>query len=513
MRSFPSILIAGLIALFALSCKNGPSDLALLNRCESIAYSQPERAISILDSIQFPEDFGKDARYRYLLQLTQLRHQTSRNVTEDLQLQEATSYYTKKEIWDYVALSEYCLGVILMEKDSLDMAGAKLYSALRFVEISENDALKGMVLLEIGQLQLQQSKWPQADASLQKAIMYFERTADREHSAEALSSLAEIHEQIGNFDQAKRYRLNALNQCTKPELTAKCYLELSQLSYIQNQKDSVNKYAELLQQSMSIVSNPAIRSNSWQFLIEWYQESGRTQDLNTAKAAFNDVFTDLVLGNEAKSLLSETSKLDQVRKLYNARLQSGRIWMNGVIILSMLIILIILIRNRSHRKALLEAESRIDTLQNLANEFERKEDSLRQLALRHFDILKKVALLDGMMKEQKSGQEKKMLTLFNQAVYENNSGFDWDTFFKSLNLLKNGIPQKVRQQYPTLTETEYRILILSFTGLSNKETSIILNLSTNTINSHRSSIRRKLNMPEYGDLEEFVTNQILNKQA
>lgn len=513
MRQFLNLLIAGFAVLFAHACKNGPSDFALLHRCESFAFAQPERAISILDSIQFPEDFSKDARYRYLLQLTQLRHQTGRNVANDLQIPEATTFFTAKENWDHAALSEYCLGVILMEKSTYELASTKLQAALRFAEIGENTPLKGLIHLKIGQLQLFQSKWAQADASLQKAITYFERTADREHSAEALSSLAEIHEQIGNFDQAKRYRLNALNKSIKPERITKCYLDLSQLSYIQDQKDSVNKYTELLRQSISNVSNPEIQSNSWQFLMNWYQESGRTQDENTAKEAFNNVFTDLVMGNEAKALLSETAKLEQVRKRYNDRIQSGKFWMNIIIILSMLIILIILLRNRKHRKALVEAESKIDTLQNLADEFERKEDSLRQLALKHFDILKKVALLDGMMKDQKGSQEKKMLTLFNQAVYENNAGFDWDTFFKSLNLLKDGIPQKVRQQYPHLTETEYRILILSFTGLSNKETSIILNLSTNTINSHRSSIRRKLNMPEYGDLEEFVTNQILSKQG
>lgn len=513
MRHLLHLLIACLLALFANSCNKGPSDLALLNRCESIAYSQPERAITILDSIQFPEDFGKDARYRYLLQLTQLRHQTGRKVAEDQQLPEATSYFTRKKNWDITALSEYCLGVILMEKNTLDLASSKLNAALRYVEIGENDALKGIILLEIGQLQLQQSQLPQADASLQKAILFFKHTGDMEHEAEALSSLAEIHEQIGNFDHAKRYWLNALNKSIKPEMIAKCNLDLSQLSYIQDQKDSVDRYADLLRQSISKVSNPEIQINSWQFLIDWYQESGKTKDENTAKTAFNHVFADFVMGNEAKSLQSETAKLEQVRNRYNARIHSGKNWMNGIIFLFMLIILLMLLRDRKNRKALLEAESKMIILQNLADEFERKEDSLRQLALRHFDILKKVALLDGMMKEQKNGQEKKMLTLFNQAVYENNSGFDWDTFFKSLNLLKDGIPQKVRLQYPHLTETEYRILILSFTGLSNKETSIILNLSTNTINSHRSSIRRKLNMPEYGDLEEFVTNQILNKQA
>jgi DNA-binding CsgD family transcriptional regulator len=174
----------------------------------------------------------------------------------------------------------------------------------------------------------------------------------------------------------------------------------------------------------------------------------------------------------------------------------------------MMFILFVLIRNKRQRVALQEAESKIETLQTLAMEFDRKEDNLRQLALKHFDILKKVALLDGMMNDLKTGQEKKIKTLFNQAVYENNTSFDWDTFFKALNPLKNGIPEKVRDFYPQLTETEYRILILSFTGLSNKETSIILNLSTNTINSLRTSIRRKLQVPEYGDLEEFVTNQL-----
>jgi len=176
----------------------------------------------------------------------------------------------------------------------------------------------------------------------------------------------------------------------------------------------------------------------------------------------------------------------------------------------MLIIILVLLQNKRHRKVIQDAESKIVTLQNLGTEFKRKEDNLRQLALKHFDILKKVALLDGMMKDLKTGQEKKIMTLFNQAVYENNPGFDWDTFFKSLNQLKNGIPEKVSLHYPQLTETEYRILILSFTGLSNKETSIILNLSTNTINSLRTSVRRKLQVPEYGDLEEFVTTQIKN---
>ena len=498
------------MALFALSCKKDSSDLALLQRCESVAYTQPELSMSILDSIRFPEDFSKEARYRYLLRITQLRHQSGKDVADDLQVPEATTYFTNKENWEYATLSEYCQGSILMNKEQFDQAGLRFQSALRLVDNEVNNSLKGLILLNMGQLQMKQSEFPKADRSIQLAMICFQLSGNLEQEAEALLSLGEIHEQIGDYSLAKQYRLDALSCSDKPEGSAKSYLELSQLSYIQDQKDSVNHYADLLRQTLSKVNDPVIRSNSWQFLIIWYQESGKTQDASFSKAQFNNVLKEMVSGKDARSLLNETAKLEQIRRSYSARLQARSIWMNSIIILSMLIIILVLLQNKRHRKVIQDAESKIVTLQNLGTEFKRKEDNLRQLALKHFDILKKVALLDGMMKDLKTGQEKKIMTLFNQAVYENNPGFDWDTFFKSLNQLKNGIPEKVRLHYPQLTETEYRILILSFTGLSNKETSIILNLSTNTINSLRTSVRRKLQIPEYGDLEEFVNSQIKN---
>jgi DNA-binding CsgD family transcriptional regulator/tetratricopeptide (TPR) repeat protein len=508
MRQLRNLLFAGLTALLALSCKHGTSDLALLQRCESVAYSQPVLALNILDSIQFPEDFSKDARYRYLLRNTQLHHQTGQNVANDLQVPDATTYFTNKTNWEYAALSEYCLGTILMDQAKLNQAMTNFQAALQHVEKVESSSLKGLILLNIGRLQIQQSKLPQADQNIRQALSSFRFAGNKKQEVESLLALGEIHEQIGAFDQSKLYRLQAMGCSKEPVTSAKCYLTLCQLSYIQDQKDSVDQYAGLLRGVLSKVNDPVVQSESWQFLMNWYRETGRNDEANLAKVQFDQVLKGLVSGSNVRHLLNETAKLEQVRSLYGARLKFGRFWMNGIIVLFMCIILVVLIRNNRHRKALHEAEFIIETLQNMASEFERKENNLRQLALKHFDILKKVALLDGMMKDLKTGQEKKIMTLFNQAVYENNPGFDWDTFFRSLNHLKNGIPEKVRRHYPQLTETEYRILILSFTGLSNKETSIILNLSTNTINSLRTSVRRKLQVPEYGDLEEFVTSQI-----
>jgi DNA-binding CsgD family transcriptional regulator/tetratricopeptide (TPR) repeat protein len=462
----------------------------------------------MLDSINFPEAFDKEHRYRFLLRQVLLRHQIGGNSTEVLLSPDATSYFIRKEQWENAALSEYAQAICWMKKKQYKRAVLFFKNALTIAQREEKPSLNGLILLETGTLYLKQNEWALADATLQRARANVLLSGNSTQEADALLKLGSVREQIGDYEAARTFRREALNKASRSEEIANCRLALCQLYYILDQKDSLIIESQKLRQVLSEVEDPSIRSDCWQFLAQCYQESGQLSDARLANAQLNVVLSDVISGQNDHHYLNETAKLDRIRALYSDKMRSRKTIMNSMIVLSMLIILYVLIRNKRQRIALQEAESRIQTLQTLAMEFDRKEDNLRQLALKHFDILKKVALLDGMMNELKTSQEKKIHALFNQAVYENNVGFDWDTFFGSLNQLKEGIPERVRQAYPQLTETEYRVLILSFTGLTNKETSIILNLSTNTINSLRSSIRKKLQVPEYGDLEEFVTTQL-----
>lgn len=513
MRHLHIYLLIGLLVLLLGSCFDNSSDMALLQRCESISYNQPSLALKTLDSINFPETFDTEQRNRYLLRQIQVRHQVGVLLTSELSVPQVTAYFERKGDWEHAALSEYVQGLLWMEKEQFIRATPFYKNALKYAELDGNPSLIGMLLLEAGRLQLKRSDWAMADESLQRAQLYFRRIGNATQEVEVLLMLGAVREQIGDFETARTFRHKALARTFEPIDRAKCHLALCELDYMLDQKDSLNVEADKLCLVLTKVEDPAIRRSGWQFLAQWYQESDNSQKARNAKVQLDLVFKEMLSGEAVRSLLNETSKLNRIRSLYNDRLSARKAWMNGLILMIVFIILYVLYRNKRHRSALRDAESKIETLQTLAMEFDRKENNLRQLALKHFDILKKVALLDGMMNDLKTGQEKRIHALFNQAVYENNSGFDWDTFFKSLNQLKDGIPEKVRSFYPQLTETEYRILILSFTGLSNKETSIILNLSTNTINSLRTSIRRKLQVPEYGDLEEFVTNQLngLNK--
>lgn len=510
MRSTVTFLLAVLSVLLISSCTDDSRDKALLQRCESVSYDQPRLALAMLDSINFPEAFDKELRYRFLLRQAQLRHSIGERSTEVLLSPDASSYFKRKEQWENAALSDFVQAVHWMDKKQFKRAALFLKNALDIAQREENPSLNGLILLETGTLYLKQNEWALADATLQRARANVLLSGNSTQEADALLKLGSVREQIGDFEASRTFRREALTKASRPEEVANCRLSLCQLYYILDQKDSLNTESQKLRQVLSKVEDPAVRNEGWQFLAQWYQESGRESDARFANAQLNEVLSELISGQNSSRYLNETVKLDRIRTLYSDKIRTRKMLMNGLIVLSMLIILYVLYRNKRHRKALEEAESKIRTLQTMAMEFDRKEDNLRQLALKHFDILKKVAVLDGMMNDLKTAPEKKIKTLFNQAVYENNASFDWDTFFKALNPLKNGIPEKIRDFYPQLTETEYRVLILSFTGLSNKESSIILNLSTNTINSLRSSVRKKLQVPEYGDLEDFVTRQLRN---
>lgn len=466
--------------------------------------------MAMLDSINFPESFDKELRYHYLLRQIQIRYEVGELPSELLVGPEATTYFARMEAWEYAALSDYTQGLVWMGKGRLNRSLTLFRNALNFAERDSNLSLNGLILLETGKLYLKQSQWTLAEANLRRARATFQLLGNSMKEEEAILALGSVQEQLHDYESARRYRWEAVIRASRPEDVANGKLALCQLYYVLDQKDSLNVLVPELHRSLSEIGDPAVRSDGWQFLVQWYQESGKVQEASDAKVQLNEVFNELISGKDSRRYLNDSSKLDRIRDLYGDQMRSRKMFMNGLIVLSMLIILFILYRNKRHRKALEEAESKIQTLQTMAMEFDRKEDNLRQLALKHFDILKKVAVLDGMMNDLKTAPEKKIKTLFNQAVYENNASFDWDTFFKALNPLKNGIPEKIRDFYPQLTETEYRVLILSFTGLSNKESSIILNLSTNTINSLRSSVRKKLHVPEYGDLEEFVTKQLSN---
>jgi len=541
-----SVLLVGWV-----SCKHDSYDSKLLTRAESLAIRQPVVAMATLDSIQFPELLGKNKYLKYLIRMTQVRFLMGQNVSEDSLILDASTYFKQAKDWQYSSLADFRSACIYADLKKPDQAILYLKSAAYLADKTGNPALQGMISMRLGDHWIECSEFKEAIKNLHATIGFYHRAGmeypssakaytqlakafsmienrdsalfygyqacelakkhkDVEGEALAMQGIGDLEWHSGHYDQAEKAYLKALAVSGSPVNKVRSFVNLAILNYEQEKSGPVKNYVHQLESNINLVRDPYLLVSTYQFLKEWYKEVGDQKKAAEADNHFNTFLTDIISEKKATLDWKESNKIVHLRQSYLDSRMSGqmRTWALVFSCLILLVIVLLILRqNRRHRAALLEAKSNITTLQSMASDYQEKEDNLRQLALKHFNVLKRVALLDGMMKDLKSGQEQKIYNLFNQAVYENKLGFDWDTFFQSINQLKNGMPEKVRKNYPQLTETEYRILILSFTGLSNKETSIILNLSVNTINSLRTSIRRKLNVPEYGDLEIFVTNQ------
>ena len=70
-----------------------------------------------------------------------------------------------------------------------------------------------------------------------------------------------------------------------------------------------------------------------------------------------------------------------------------------------------------------------------------------------------------------------------------------------------GLAEAIRQKYPVLSDTEYKVGIMALTPFSSQETADILGKSINTINKARTSIRKKLNIEEKDSIEEKLKTE------
>lgn len=82
---------------------------------------------------------------------------------------------------------------------------------------------------------------------------------------------------------------------------------------------------------------------------------------------------------------------------------------------------------------------------------------------------------------------------------------DWETFEHQFDQVHRDFLKKLAASYPTLTPTELKLAILIKLELSTKAIASLLCLSARTVENHRQSIRRKLELHSADNLVSFFT--------
>ena len=159
-------------------------------------------------------------------------------------------------------------------------------------------------------------------------------------------------------------------------------------------------------------------------------------------------------------------------------------------------------------------EERIEALQKMVDEYRATpmrdpgttdSSAIRGAMLKQLGIIKMVA-------ETPTEQNREMLRKISAIDGETNGELvDWGKVFEMIDSLYSGFYSKLHRQYgEQLTPKEEQIIVLMVAGFSTKEISVITGQTTSTIYVRKSSIRKKLGVPEKEDIVEFLINRAKN---
>lgn len=171
-----------------------------------------------------------------------------------------------------------------------------------------------------------------------------------------------------------------------------------------------------------------------------------------------------------------------------------------------------IIRTRRQRER--DKEERIEALQKMVDEYKSApaqetekagSSALRGIMLKQLGIIKMVA-------ETPTEQNREMLRKISSIDGETNGELvDWGKVFELIDNLYSGFYSRLRQQYgDLLSQKEEQIIVLMVAGFSTKEISVITGQTTSTIYVRKSSIRKKLGVPEKDDIVAFLRHRSID---
>lgn len=169
---------------------------------------------------------------------------------------------------------------------------------------------------------------------------------------------------------------------------------------------------------------------------------------------------------------------------------------------------------RTRRQHERDKEERIEALQKMVDEYKSApaqetekagSSALRGIMLKQLGIIKMVA-------ETPTEQNREMLRKISSIDGETNGELvDWGKVFELIDNLYSGFYSKLRRQYGNLlSQKEEQIIVLMVAGFSTKEISVITGQTTSTIYVRKSSIRKKLGVPEKDDIVAFLRHRSID---
>ena len=528
-----------LLFLAFFSCSRHTDVKEIIAQADNIVEQQPDSALKLLNTVLFPEDLDKATRNKYYLLLLQARDKSDQDITSDTVIFDVKKYFIQQKDYPNAALAAYYCGRVLYEQEVSEAAVEAYLEAMEWAGHTDKDNLKGLIQGNLGTIYRKHFLFEQAIAMCKNAVGWYDKANNDKNKISALmiigncflldekidsafcyydkslkladekqiphlqsnvrQSMGVAYREIKNYEQAKKLFYEAFSFQTDSIEQARLLLNVVQI-YVQEDKiDSAKFYFDQVQ-SLS-VNDPRLIRTSFRLMSKLEEKNQRYQEALEYHQEYYR-YTTIVFDSEKNNKLLEIQEKYDFEKLKNERIQSKInhqrtiIVFSGILLLLGVFFIFYYIRSLQNKKLLLETEQKISDLRKIAEKSSTKEKSVQNILLQHFNILKKVALIEREITDTEREKGRLLLKKFNKIVYEQDT-LDWNKLHQTMNNLQDGLYEKVRETYPELTEVEFRILCLTCEKMNDASIAILLNTSVKVIRNTRTVIRKKLEFPEY----------------
>lgn len=206
------------------------------------------------------------------------------------------------------------------------------------------------------------------------------------------------------------------------------------------------------------------------------------------------------------------SAYDLSRQKYELTISHQRLWLILSIIILFAVITISFVTYASHkrRQRLIDAEEKIETLEQLVKSAQNiasddKQGLLKKLLLQHLGIIKTFA-------ESPTSQNQEALRKISSVGSPDSNGdclIKWTDLYPIINELYDNFHKKLISEYPDLfSEREINILCLIQAGFSTKEIGVLVEQTSNSIYVSKTAIRKKLGVGVKEDILVYLTSKL-----
>lgn len=559
MRKLFTILI---VTITAISCGKIKDAHNTLNDIETFINERPDSALTILDSFDTSLLDHKSVWAHHSLLHAQAKDKCYIDETNDSLMTQVVNYYEGKRDKEKLFKSYYYLGRIQYNAGDYAASMLSYTKAEHMINDIDDNLSKGLLFAQLGLLNQDYKDYSKALEAYQAAYICYEQAGMIKHLMQAKYSIADIYREMKLYDESEQLFTEVMDWSFNNNLIYLCQLCVNSLITMYDEIDNRNKsadlvsskYASLFANSIHIIRAKALELayngdhnaieimhkdvdrlaislkdtlNNRYYMALIYKLLGKHQEAMSEQQFLYHIQDSLLTISLKYPLLSVKNKyLKSEYENAQLRIKANRTKLSFICVFIVVVLILVTFIFRNHIKAKdFEISRYVEVADDLERSLIRKRKELEKMA-------KEAGQTDKQLKESAAfisnmfSKQYELLNKLTSTYYETHGcNKDKEAIYKYVsreieslssdkkaiqqledlvNLYRGNIMALIRQELPSLTEMEFRLLCYFCAGFSAKAISIFTGDTTNNIYVKKSRIK-----DEIQKLDAKIAEQIL----